>query len=225
MFEKTRTPLQVWFYAIFLFVSTRHGVSGMELHRQLGVTRKCAYRMGMQIRQLMKKADYHGLLGGIGGQVEIDEAYVGGRRSGKTGRGAAGKTIVVGFKERRGYIRTEVIDNAGMKNLRTSFERNVAPETIISTDEWAGYNLVTPAGHWHGTVKHGAKEYATYDEIGVCHHVNGLENFWKLFKSSVRSTHIQISKRHAEKYLGEFTFRQNHREMQNAMFDVLISAV
>ena len=90
IFEKTRTPLQLWFYAVFLFVSTRHGVSGMELHRQLGVTRKCAYRMGMQIRALMASADYQGLLGGLDGQVELDEAYVGGRRAGKRGRGAAG---------------------------------------------------------------------------------------------------------------------------------------
>ena len=108
IFEKTRTPLQVWFYAIFLFISTRHGVSGMELHRQLGVTRKCAYRMGMQIRKLMSGADYQGLLGGLEGQVELDEAYIGGHRPGKRGAGAAGKTIVMGMKERGGYIRQQL---------------------------------------------------------------------------------------------------------------------
>jgi transposase-like protein len=82
IFEKSRTPLQVWFYAIFLFISTRHGVSGMELHRQLGVTRKTGYRMGQQIRELMDKADVKTLLSG---HVELDEAYVGGRRAGKHG--------------------------------------------------------------------------------------------------------------------------------------------
>ena len=74
IFEKSTTPLTVWFYAIFLFVSTRHGVSGMELHRQLGVTRKTGYRMGMQIRKLMTNADYQGLLGGVDQQIELDEA-------------------------------------------------------------------------------------------------------------------------------------------------------
>ena len=225
IFEKSRTPLQVWFYAIFLFTTTRHGVSGMELHRTLGVTRKCAYRIGMQIRQLMAKADYQGLLGGIGQQVELDEAYVGGRRPGKRGRGAAGKTVVMGMKERNGYIRAEVIPNASGKHLEEVFNRNIARETIISTDEWVGYNLVTPAGHWHGTVKHGEKVYVVKDEIGVLHHTNGLENFWKLFKASIRGTHVQISKTYADRYLGEFTFRQNHREMGNAMFDLLIAAV
>ena len=225
IFEKSRTPLQLWFYAIFLFISTRHGVSGMELHRQLGVTRKTGYRMGMQIRQLMNNADFQGMLGGINSQIEIDEAYIGGRRAGKRGRGAAGKTVVMAMKERDGYIRAQSIETANLKNLRAVFRENIKPGTIISTDEWAGYNLVTPDGHWHGTVKHGQKEYASTDELGYRHHVNGVENFWKLFKASVRSTHVQISKTHADAYLNEFTFRQNHRELGNAMFDVLIAAV
>ena len=226
IFEKSRTPLQLWFYAIFLFTTTRHGVSGMELHRALGVTRKTGYRMGMQIRKLMSKADFQGMLGGIGRQIEIDEAYIGGRSTGgKRGRGASGKTVVIAIKERGGYIRAQAIENASTKSLREVFDRNVARETVVSTDEWAGYNLVTPAGHWHGTVKHGEKEYANTDEMGFRHHVNGVENFWKLFKASIRSTHIQISKEYADRYLGEFTFRANHVEMQNAMFDVLIAAV
>jgi hypothetical protein len=98
IFQDTRTPLRMWFYAIYLFVMTRHGVSGKELQRQLGVTYKTAYRIGIQIRKLMQQADVVGLLGG---HVEMDEAYVGGRRSGgKRGRGAEGKAIVMGMKER-----------------------------------------------------------------------------------------------------------------------------
>lgn len=180
----------------------------------------------MQIRDLMEKADVHELLGGFGRHVEMDEAYVGGRHSGgKRGRGAPGKTVVMGIKERGGYIKAEPVDDASTKSLRAVVARTVKPNSIVSTDEWVAYHLLTKDGHWHGTVKHGAKEYANTDEIGVRHHVNGVENFWKLFKSSVRSTHIQISKKHAARYLNEFTFRQNHREMQNAMFDVLIGAL
>jgi len=76
----------------------------------------------------------------------------------------------------------------------------------------------------HATVDHSAKQYAVTDDLGNRVHVNGVENFWKLFKSSVRSTHIHLSERHMQKYVNEFTFRQNHREMGNAMFDVLIAA-
>jgi len=101
IFQDTRTPLQMWFYAIYLFIATRHGVSGNELQRTLGVTYKTAWRIGDQIRKLMEKADGEGMLRG---HVELDKAYVGGRRPGKRGRGAAGKTIVMGLEERGGRV-------------------------------------------------------------------------------------------------------------------------
>lgn len=95
----TRTPLVSWFYAMYLFCTTRDGVSGKELQRQLGVTYKCAYRIGQQICDLMSKAQGFDAL--LAGHIELDEAYVGGRRSGgKRGRGAPGKTIVMGLAER-----------------------------------------------------------------------------------------------------------------------------
>lgn len=99
------------------------------------------------------------------------------------------------------------------------------PETIVSTDEFASYGLLTGDGHWHGTVNHRQKEYVKTDEIGIRHHVNNVESFWRLFKASVRGTHVQISKKYADRYLNEFCFRQNFREMQNAMFDVLIATL
>jgi transposase-like protein len=198
----------------------------MELHRQLGVTRKTGYRMGVQIRKLMSNADFQGMLGGMDeAQVEIDEAYVGGRRKGKAGRGAEGKTVVMGMRERNGYIRTRVIPNAGQAALKEHFKANIAPGTVISTDEWRGYSLVIGEGHAHGTVCHGKGQYVNFDDAGYRHDTNGLESFWRLFKASVRGTHVQISKTHAQMYLDEFAFRQNHREMGNAMFDVLIAAV
>lgn len=77
IFKDSRTPLQIWFYAIFLFVSTRHGVSGRELSRQLGVTVKTGWRIAKQIRDLIGKTDSFDMLQG---HVELDEAYVGGHR-------------------------------------------------------------------------------------------------------------------------------------------------
>lgn len=118
IFQDSRTSLQSWFYAIYLFVVTRHGVSGKELERALGVTYKTAWRMGQQIRLLMSKADGFQLLQG---HVEADEAYVGGKRSGgKRGRGAPGKTIVLGMKERGGRIVTEVIPDVKKQTLRNA---------------------------------------------------------------------------------------------------------
>ena len=130
IFQDTRTPLRMWFYAIYLFVTTRHGVSGKELQRQLGVTYKTAYRIGIQIRKLMEQAE--GLTGLLGGHVEMDEAYVGGRRSGgKRGRGAEGKAIVMGMKERGGKIAARVIPDIQAKTLRNVVLENVEPGAVV----------------------------------------------------------------------------------------------
>ncbi len=124
-----RTALQPWFYAIFLFVTMRHGVSGNELQRTLGVTYKTAWRMGQQIRVLMGNAESFSM---VQGHVELDGAYVGGRRPGKRGRGADGKTIVFGMKERDGRMTTEVILNVKKATLRDATLRNVDPINAYS---------------------------------------------------------------------------------------------
>jgi len=223
IFQDSRTSLQMWFYAIFLFVTTRHGVSGKELQRQLGVTYKCAWRMGQQIRQLMAATDGFEILCG---HVEADEAYVGGRRPGKRGRGAEGKTIVLGLKEREGRMVAGTIPNIKKATLRDIVTQTVEPGSIVSTDELMSYGLLEDDGYVHGQVKHGAKEYAYYDyRHDAMHHVNNVESFWRLFKKSVASTHIHVSAKYMNRYLREFTFRSNHRGMENAMFDLLIGAV
>ena len=79
IFEGSRTPLQLWFYAIFMFTTTRNGVAAKELQRQLGVTYKTAWRMGHKIREHMAPVDGDGMLDG---QVEVDETYIGGYRPG-----------------------------------------------------------------------------------------------------------------------------------------------
>lgn len=223
IFQDSRTSLQTWFYAIYLFINTRHGVSGKELQRALGVTYKTAWRMGQQIRLLMEKADGFEMLQG---HVECDESYVGGYRPGKRGRGAGGKTIVMGMIERQGRMAAEVIPNVKKTTLQDVVNRNVETGSIVSTDELMSYGLLEGDGYTHGAVKHGAKEYAYYDyRHSVTHHTNSVEGFWRLFKNSIKSTHIHVSDKYMQRYLNEFTFRANHRAAGNAMFDLLIGAI
>lgn len=221
VFQDTRTPLQTWFYAIYLFVTTRHGVSGKELQRQLGVTYKTAWRMGHMIREQMTMSDFKGLLSG---HVEADETYVGGKRPGKRGRGAAGKTVVMGVKERGGPVKATVVPNAKTESLRTVINETVGKGSYVSTDEWAAYNLLTGDGFTHGRVNHSAKQWQAKDFLNdEWISTNGIENFWKQLKTSIRSTHVSVSQQHMPKYLGEFTFRANHRQEVNAMFDRLVA--
>jgi transposase-like protein len=177
----------------------------------------------MKIRELIGSgADFDMLQG----HVEMDEAYVGGRRSGTRGRGAAGKTIVMGMKERGGDMRAVVIPNVKKATLRGVVLENVKPGSAVSTDELMSYGLLTGDGYLHGTVQHSDNDWSHYDwHTKQTHSTNHVESFWKLFKASVRSTHIHVSSKYMDRYLAEFTFRSNHREMQNAMFDLIVSRV
>jgi transposase len=218
IFEDSRTPLTVWFYAIYLFVTTRHGVSGKELERTLGVTYKTAWRMAFHIRTLMMKADGFEKLQG---HVEADETYVGGYQSMKDRRSeGTNKTIVMGMKERGGRMIAETIPDVTTATLRKRVLRTVKPGSTVSTDELHSYNLLTGDGYTHGAVNHSANEWARGE-----HHTNHVEGFWRLFKNSVKSTHIHVSEKYMAFYLSEFTFRSNRRSMTNAMFDLLIAAV
>jgi transposase len=132
----------------------------------------------------------------------------------------------MGLKERGGRMTAEVIRDVKKATLQEVVKRNVEGGAIVSTDELVSYGLPAPDGYAHGVVKHGAKEFAYYDyHHGVTHHTNHVKSFWRLFKHSIRSTHIHISSKYMDKYLGEFTFRSNHHHMKNAMFDLLIGAV
>lgn len=223
-FERTRTPLQLWFYAIYLFTTPRHGVPAKELQRQLGVTYKTAWRIAHEIRKLMGILDGDD---GLSGHVEMDETYVGGkpRRRG-TERGAQPdfkdrKTPVFGMVERNGKIMTYVVANNGRKTLLPIITKNVAQVSIVSTDEANIYQPLTGMGYTHGTVKHSEDEWVKGDT-----HTNTIEGFWGHFKNSIRGTHRSISRQHMQKYLVEFEFRFNLRkDVSGQMFDRLVRAI
>jgi transposase-like protein len=191
-FEKSRTPLQKWFYAMYLFTTSRHGVPAKELQRQLGVTYKTAWRMGHEIRKYMSNTDGDG---GLGGHVEIDETYVGGKVKGRT-RFMDNKTVVFGMVERDGDVMTQVVDNARRETLLPIIEKHVAKGSTISTDEFHAYKILGRSGYTHGTVNHGKEEWVR----GITH-TNDLDGFWARVKLSIRGTHIHVSKKHMSKYL------------------------
>lgn len=201
-FEDSRTALRLWFYAIYLFASSRHGVPAKELQRQLGVTYKCAWRMGHQIRQYMAKVDGNTPLSGT---VEVDETYVGGKpKGGKRGRGAPNKAVVFGMLEKEGDVKTHVVPDVRRKRLYPLIEADVTKDFTIHSDELHTYATLEALGYAHETVNHGRGEFV---RDGV--HVNGLEGFWSRLKLSIRAMHIHVSAKHLASYAGEFSYRYN----------------
>jgi transposase-like protein len=120
--------------------------------------------------------------------------------------------------QRKGQVMTKVVPNVAKKTLQPIIEENVLNGSTVHTDELRSYKGLKKAGYNHKTVNHGAKEYVVGDT-----HVNGLENFWKHLKGSIRSTHIHVSKKHLHKYAKEFEFRFNRREHASEMFPALVS--
>ncbi|WP_370372548.1 IS1595 family transposase [Henriciella pelagia] len=222
IFERSRTPLQLWFYAIYLFTTTRHGVSGKELQRQLGVTYKTAHRMGHKIREHMAAVDGEDPIGGNGEVVEIDEAYVGGRSTGKRGRGAHGKTIVLGMVERGddGEAIIKVIPNTDRKTVQDVIVASVAKGSEVHTDMHQAYDNLDKRGYTAKRIN--KRESGLY--VGPNGEtVNAVENFWRHLKCSIKGTHNNVSKKYLERYAKEFEYRFNRRVTPDAMLGELLT--
>ena len=215
--ERSRTPLHKWFYAMFLFSTSRHGVAAKELERQIGVTYKTAWRMAHQIRKYMADVDGEHPLDG---EIEADETYVGGKRPGKRGRDAAGKTVVFGMLERDGDVMANVVPDVRKRTLQPIVVENVKLGSTIHTDELRSYAGLDRAGYRHETVDHGSGEY-----VSGSSHVNGIERFWARLKLSIRRTHVHVSRKHLQKYVKEFEYRYNRRQRSGTIFGDLVASL
>jgi transposase-like protein len=213
IFHKSDTSLKTWFFAILLFAQSRNGVAAKELQRQLGVTYKCAWRMGHQIRALMSGGG--NLLAGV---VEADETYIGGKRSGARGRGALGKTPVIGVVERRGEVRATVAVNVTADSAIGHIRKNVETTAQVVTDELPVYNMTAKFGFKHARVNHGTGEY-----VNGRIHTNTIEGFWSQVKRSIDGTHHGVSRKYLQNYVNEFAFRYNRRFSDDPMFSLVIS--
>ena len=191
-FAKSHMALSKWFFAIYLFTTTRHGVPAKELERQLGVSYPTAFRIAHEIRKYMAAVDGDD---GLSGHVEADETFIGGKRSGGgRKRTMANKTVVFGMLERDGDVMTRIVPDRQRGELEHHIRENIARGSQISTDDHGAYRYLKYIGYDHASVNHGAKEYVRGET-----HTNGIEGFWSLLKRSIRGTHVHVSAKHLAK--------------------------
>lgn len=228
IFHKSSTELVKWFYTIFRMSQSKCGISAKQIHREIGVTYKTAWRMCHLIRKCLE-AD--GAL--FDGVVEIDETYIGGkpRRSKrnptaskmtkvfKRGRGTD-KVPVVGMVERNGRVRAIATQNVKRETVYPFIKGNIKPGSTIYTDEYHLYNTVASLGYVHKTVNHGTYEFAR-GEV----HTNTIEGFWSYLKNGIRGAYKHTSKKYLQLYINEYAFRWNNRENQSMMFQNLLTSV
>lgn len=218
IFEKSRTPLQLWFYAIFLFTTSKHGVSAKELQRQLGVTYKTAWRMASLIRDHMAAIDGDAPVGGAGEVVEVDETFYGGVTKGMDWRER--KAVVMGMMERGGDVILKVVPDQTRATLVGKIHKNVAKGSEVHTDELHSYRKAfLPTEYTHKTVNHSEGEYAKLDGTST----NQIESFFNHLKKSIAGTHTSVSHKHLERYVKEFEYRFNRRMRPETMLSELLS--
>ncbi len=209
IFEDSPLGLDKWLAALWLVVNCKNGISSCEVARDLSVTQKSAWFMMHRIRLALQDKDG----GKLGGEVEIDETFIGGlarnmhaskRREKIQGTGGRDKVAVLGILKRHGKVRTSIVPNVQRETLHAKVRGNVRRGSKLFTDAWTSYTGLN-ADYVHSVIDH-AKAYAVENV-----HTNGLENYWSLLKRTIKGTYISVEPFHLFRYLDEQAYRYNNR--------------
>ena len=213
IFENTNKPLRDWFRVIHIMLTSKKGVSALQIHRMMGFgSYKTAWYMCHRVRAGLANEEFRKLIG----LVEVDETFIGGKdknrhldkRSHKTGgKGDPLKFSVIGAVSRKGNVVARVLDVVNARTCENFIRQTVSTDvSLLATDEFAGYSELKWHGYNHGAVNHGAKNYV----VGAIH-TNTIEGFWSLVKRGVMGSYHKVSKKYLPLYVAEFQFRYNNR--------------
>jgi transposase-like protein len=211
VFERSKIPLTKWWMAAHMFNSGKNGVSAHEIHRTLGVTYKTAWFMMHRLRAAMTDLA-PSPMGGEGKSVQADETYYGNSSKRAKGykKGHSNKASVVALVEPKGRARVFHVKTANVKTVRDILVTNARRSSELHTDESRLYIEVGKEYAAHKTVEHGANGKGYY--VGNDgQSTNACENFFGIFKRSMKGTYRFCTEQHLNRYLTEFEFRHNHR--------------
>jgi transposase-like protein len=222
VFASTKVPLTTWFRAMYLVTQTKQGISSIELGRRLGTTQTTAWKIKTKLAEVMRLSNDATPLEG---RVEMDDAYLGGQRSGgKTGRGSPGKRPIVvavqtidGGKPARLKLRR--IARFKRKRVKSLAKRIIAAGTTVVTDGLACFKGVADAGCDHIALPTGSgRRAAQHPSFQWANTLLGN------IKSAIVATYRAVRKKHMVRTLAEFEWRFNHRENLAAMVPILACA-
>jgi transposase-like protein len=216
IFENTNKPLRDWFKVAHLMLVSKKGMSALQIMRYMGFgSYKTAWLMCHKIRTALIED-----IEKLGGIVEVDETYVGGKdenrhrdkRGGKHGRGAGGKTAVVGAVKRKGNVVARVVENVKISTLENFIKETVSTKvSLLCTDNFTGYHRLRWKHRFpHETTNHSEGHHVRHGVFGAIH-TNTIEGFWSLIKRGIVGNFHKVSKKYLHLYVAEFEFRYNNR--------------
>jgi transposase-like protein len=217
LFHDTHLPLIVWFQAITILLNAKKSVSALQLQRDLGIG---GYKTAWYLNHRIREAMAEGAIPKLGGIVEVDETYVGGKKRGWKNK-FKNKEVVVGIRQRDGELRWKHVANNDVETLGKQIKENISPDAkMVVTDEWIAYPrammLAGIHGSKHETIKHKDKVYVRGNI-----HTNTIESAFSLFKRGVIGSFHQISIKHLQRYLDEFSYRFNRRDSADAFMETV----
>jgi transposase-like protein len=202
----TRWPLRAWFKAMWWFTTRKSGVNAVNLQDLLGFG---SYNTAWSWLHKLRSCTVRHNREKLSGNIEADEFYLGGKATGKRGRGAQGKFAVAAAVERKGKklgrIRLQVIEDCSGSELESFIQANVTAGSRISTDGWKGYNAIEGLGYGHKKIL----QTKTADKESV---LPGVHLVASLIKRLILGTFQgRLEGRYLQHYLNEYVFRFNRR--------------
>lgn len=219
IFNSTKVPLTTWFRAMYLITQTKQGISSIELGRRLGTTQTTAWKIKTKLAEVMRAA---GSGDKLDGRIEMDDAYLGGARSGgKTGRGSPGKKpIIVAVqtddKGRPRRIKLRRIARFKRARVKSLTKKIIAPGSTVVTDGYQCFHGVKDAGCEHVRITTGCGARAARNPA-----FRWVNTMLGNIKASLVGTYRAIRKKHIVRYLAEFEWRFNNRFDLAAMIPAL----
>lgn len=219
IFHKTRTALRKWFWMIFLMSRQKSGISMLSLKRMLEIkSYKTVWVIGHKIRKAMADRDAHYKLAGL---VEMDDSYFGAPKSGKRGRGAAGKAKVVvaveNTEDNPGFAKMCQVKKVSKNEIDKKMKTHIQQGCIVRTDGWRAYGIFDSEQTKHEPVVVGSGQNAAKVLPWVHTLIANI-------KGNIRGVYHGVSSKHLKRYLPEFCYRFNRRFWESQMFDRLLTA-